>query len=277
LTGMAFEAIDDTLDSSPRYGRQILHLACGSGQEASAAADLQKSKLERSDQGSFLTFIDSRQGAERLAIRTDAEDVKPYRSGYEGEDRASIERALRDGSLRGVVSTSALELGLNIPHFSVGLNLNVPVSRKSFRQRLGRVGRQRPGAFAILAEPYAFRRFGESLSSYYETSVEPAYLYLQNRFIQYAHARCLADELEMLGVLAARPHRHSWGGRKALGIFSISRTSAVPLLARANSIRSIASAVTHLITIIRCATWPRKDSLSPPGAALQDLSAALAI
>jgi len=200
LTGMAFEAIDDTLDSSPRYGRQILHLACGSGQEASAAADLQKSMLERSDQGSFLTFIDSRQGAERLAIRTDAEDVKPYRSGYEGEDRASIERALRDGSLRGVVSTSALELGLNIPHFSVGLNLNVPVSRKSFRQRLGRVGRQRPGAFAILAEPYAFRRFGESLSSYYETSVEPAYLYLQNRFIQYAHARCLADELEMLGV-----------------------------------------------------------------------------
>jgi DEAD/DEAH box helicase domain-containing protein len=199
LSGMTFEAVADTSDGSPRYSRQVLHLACGTGQEASSAADLQKTLLERSDQGSFLTFIDSRQGAERLAIRTEAEDVKPYRSGYEGEDRASIEQALRDGSLRGVVSTSALELGINIPHFSVGLNVNVPTSRKSFRQRLGRVGRQKPGAFAVLAEPYAFRRFGTSLSQYYETSVEPAYLYLQNRFIQYAHARCLADELEMLG------------------------------------------------------------------------------
>jgi DEAD/DEAH box helicase domain-containing protein len=200
LTGMAFEAIDETLDGSPSYARQVLHLACKAGQESSTAADLQKEMLDGSDQGSFLTFIDSRQGAERLAIRMDAEDVRPYRSGYEGEDRASIEQALRDGSLRGVVSTSALELGINIPHFSVGLNLDVPVSRKSFRQRLGRVGRQKPGAFAVLAEPFAFRRFGTSLSTYYETSVEPAYLYLQNRFIQYAHARCLADELEMLGI-----------------------------------------------------------------------------
>jgi DEAD/DEAH box helicase domain-containing protein len=107
---------------------------------------------------------------------------------------------LRDGSLRGVVCTSALELGVNIPHFSVGLNLGVPASRKSFRQRIGRVGRQKPGAFAVLAEPYAFKRYGLSLHGYYAASVEPSYLYLQNRFIQYAHARCLAEELEMLGV-----------------------------------------------------------------------------
>ena len=78
--------------------------------------------LACSDAGSFITFVDSRQGAERLAIRTDAEStVRPYRSGYEGSDRAAIEAALRDGSLRGVVSTSALELGVDIPHFSVGL------------------------------------------------------------------------------------------------------------------------------------------------------------
>jgi hypothetical protein len=80
------------------------------------------------------------------------------------------------------------------------LNLNVPASRKSFRQRVGRIGRQKPGAFAVIAEPYAFRRFGMSLADYHASSVEPSYLYLQNRFIQYAHARCLADELEMLGV-----------------------------------------------------------------------------
>ena len=200
LTGMQFEAIDGTADGSPHQQREIFHIACGPGKEASFAADLHRTMLDGSDQGSFLTFVDSRQGAERLAIRTDAADVRPYRSGYEAADRAAIERALRGGVLRGVVSTSALELGINIPHFSVGLNLGVPASRKSFRQRLGRVGRQKPGAFAILADPYAFRRFGLSLSEYYAASVEPSYLYLQNRFIQYAHARCLADELEMVGV-----------------------------------------------------------------------------
>ena len=168
--------------------------------------------LDELDLGSFITFIDSRQGAERLAIRTEADDVKPYRSGYEGSDRAGIEELLRSGSLRGVVSTSALELGINIPHFTVGLNSGVPISRKSFRQRLGRIGRQKQGAFAVLAEPYAFRRYGLSFKDYYDASVEPSYLYLQNRFIQYAHARCLADELEMLGVTGRKvlPGFLSW-------------------------------------------------------------------
>jgi DEAD/DEAH box helicase domain-containing protein len=210
LTGMPFDTIDETLDGSPRHRREVLHLACKVGEEATVAAELHKTLLNGSDQGSFITFVDSRQGAERLALRTEAEDkVRPYRSGYEASDRQVIERALREGSLRGVVSTSALELGVNIRHFSVGLNLAVPASRKSFRQRLGRVGREKPGAFAVVAEPYAFRRFGLSLSEFYAASVEPSYLYLQNRFIQYAHARCLANELEMLGVT----------GRKTLPAF----------------------------------------------------------
>jgi DEAD/DEAH box helicase domain-containing protein len=201
LTGLQFETIDEASDGSPQQARQVLHIAAKIGEEASLAVELHKAMLNGSNAGSFITFVDSRQGAERLAIRTDAENfVRPYRSGYEGTDREAIEVALRDGSLRGVVSTSALELGVNIPHFSVGLNLGVPASRKSFRQRLGRIGRTRPGAFAVIAEPYAFSRFGVSLHDYYAASVEPSYLYLQNRFIQYAHARCLADELEMLGV-----------------------------------------------------------------------------
>ena len=44
------------------------------------------------------------------------------------------------------------------------------------------------------------------MAEYYTRSVEPSYLYLGNRFVQFAHARCLAEELEMLGV----------PGRKAL-------------------------------------------------------------
>lgn len=125
--------------------------------------------------------------------------VMPYRSGYEAEDRARIELALRNGNLDGVVATSALELGIDIPDMEIGINLGVPESRKAFRQRIGRVGRSRPGVFFVVAPPSAFRRFGEDFTEYYRGSVEPSYLYLGNRFIQFAHARCLHDEMEVLG------------------------------------------------------------------------------
>lgn len=200
LTGLQFESVNELSDGSPQHRRDVFHIAAPPGDEASIAAELQRSLVRDSDSGSFVTFIDSRQGAERLAIRTESEVVRPYRSGYESSDRSAIEASLRNGSLRGVVSTSALELGIDIPHFRVGLNLGVPASRKSFRQRLGRVGRHGAGAFAVLAEPFAFRRYGMTLQDYYAASIEPSYLYLKNRFVQYAHARCLADELEMLGV-----------------------------------------------------------------------------
>ena len=39
----------------------------------------------------------------------------PYRSGYEYEDRLQIEEALRNSTLKGVISTSALELGVDLP------------------------------------------------------------------------------------------------------------------------------------------------------------------
>jgi DEAD/DEAH box helicase domain-containing protein len=81
----------------------------------------------------------------------------------------------------------------------IGVNVGVPQSRKSFRQRVGRIGRSTPGAFLVVARPNAFKKFGETFRDYYEGSVEPSYLYLGNRFVQYAHARCLADEMEVLG------------------------------------------------------------------------------
>ena len=201
LTGLEFASVTEEDDGSPRHDRDILHLASPPTEEARVAEEIQRKLIESSHSGSFITFVDSRQGVERLAVKTNLEAlVRPYRSGYESSDRLAIEQALRANELRGVISTSALELGINIPHFTVGLNLGIPSSRKSFRQRIGRVGRTQAGCFAIVAEPYAFKRYGTTLREYFEGSVEPSYLYLQNRFIQYAHARCLAEELEMLGV-----------------------------------------------------------------------------
>ena len=213
LTGLQFDTVGEGDDGAPRHERSVLHVAAADRQEADVAELIHKALVERATSGSFITFVDSRQGAEQLAVRTGYDtEVKPYRSGYEAADRTNIERALRDGVLRGVVSTSALELGIDIPHFTVGLNIGVPVTRKSFRQRLGRVGRQRPGSFGVVAEPYTFKRFGSTLAEYYAKSVESSYLYLRNRFVQFAHARCLAEELEMLGVLGRKrlPSAVAW-------------------------------------------------------------------
>ena len=207
LTGLEFTTIGAEDDGAPRHKCTVAHIAAANYTEAEVTESIHKALVGESTDGSFITFVDSRQGAERLAVKTGNDSlVKPYRSGYEPSDRLDIERALRGGQLRGVVSTSALELGIDIAHFAVGLNVGVPVTRKSFRQRLGRVGRQRPGGFGVIAEPYAFKRFGSTLEEYYARSVEPSYLYLGNRFVQFAQARCLAEELEMLGVT----------GRKAL-------------------------------------------------------------
>ena len=201
LTGMQYITVDDSDDGSPRREQAIVHI-----QTAEHGTILRRLVAE-SDSGSCIMFIDSRQGAEHVAVQADLpKEIQPYRSGYEPDDRTAIENALQQGSLRGVVSTSALELGIDIHHFSVGLNVGVPRSRKSFRQRIGRVGRVGPGMFGIIAPTYAFNCFGMTLMDYYRESVEPSYLYLYNRFIQYAHARCLAEELEMLGI----------GGRKKL-------------------------------------------------------------
>lgn len=206
LTGYKFRVIEEKSNGAPRRTRQILHIEgpeTGDDGEK-AASDIIAGICALKKRHRFIAFMDSRQGVERIAELANREDVKPYRSGYEERDRAEIEKALRDGTLRGVVSTSALELGIDIEDVEIGINLGVTQSRKSFLQRLGRIGRHSPGVFMVVASANAFTQYGESLSEYYDASVEPSYLYLGNRFIQFAQARCLRNELEALDVTAAR-------------------------------------------------------------------------
>jgi DEAD/DEAH box helicase domain-containing protein len=201
LTGWDFDAVMEQDDGSPTYGRTLLHV---DGPDLGATGeqmltDVIARACDGVSAGSFLAFHNSRQGVERVTRALAQDDILPYRSGYEAKDRTRIENQLRAGALRGVVATSALELGIDVKGFTVGLNLGVPQSRKAFRQRLGRVGRSSHGVFAVIAPRHAFTRFGSSFAEYYQGSVEPSYLYLDNRFIQFAHARCLMDESEQLG------------------------------------------------------------------------------
>lgn len=107
-----------------------------------------------------LTFVRSRRGAELTALgaRARLEDIAPqlrdtvasYRAGYLAEDRRALERALTDGELRGLATTNALELGIDIAGLDAVLLAGFPGTVASFWQQAGRSGRRGQGALVVL-------------------------------------------------------------------------------------------------------------------------------
>jgi DEAD/DEAH box helicase domain-containing protein len=107
-----------------------------------------------------LTFVRSRRGAEltALAARARLEDIAPqltetvasYRAGYLPEDRNALEQALLDGRLRGLATTNALELGIDIAGLDAVVLAGFPGTVTSFWQQAGRSGRRGQGALVLL-------------------------------------------------------------------------------------------------------------------------------
>jgi DEAD/DEAH box helicase domain-containing protein len=107
-----------------------------------------------------LTFVRSRRGAELTALgaRARLEHVAPeltqrvasYRAGYLAEDRRALERALADGDLRGLATTNALELGVDIAGLDAVVLAGFPGTVTSFWQQAGRSGRRGQGALIVL-------------------------------------------------------------------------------------------------------------------------------
>jgi DEAD/DEAH box helicase domain-containing protein len=76
--------------------------------------------------------------------------VRGYRGGYLPTERRSIERGLRDGEILGVVSTNALELGVDIGRLDVSILVGYPGSIAATWQQIGRAGRRQETSVAIL-------------------------------------------------------------------------------------------------------------------------------
>lgn len=180
--------------------------------------------LAQAGLGRFLAFGDSRKMVEQLVAAVqrptpaptatmdeaddgderdgvdDADDanatfpVLPYRAGYEEDDRQAIQAALARGQLAGVVATSALELGLDIGEIDLVLLLSTPPSVKAFWQRFGRAGRVRPAVCLLLDDRGAITSDSAGLTGYLQRAPEPSWLYLDNRYLQYANALCAAAE-----------------------------------------------------------------------------------
>ncbi|MGW0159902.1 DEAD/DEAH box helicase [Mycobacterium sp. NPDC003323] len=107
-----------------------------------------------------LTFVRSRRGAEltALAARDRLADVAPelaeqvasYRAGYLAEDRRSLEHDLSEGALRGLATTNALELGVDIAGLDAVVLAGFPGTVTSFWQQAGRSGRRGQSALIVL-------------------------------------------------------------------------------------------------------------------------------
>src|SRR5271157_2637650 len=76
--------------------------------------------------------------------------IRGYRGGYLPGERREIERGLRDGRIRGVVATNALELGIDIGSLDAAVMAGYPGTIASTWQRTGRAGRRAGSSCAVL-------------------------------------------------------------------------------------------------------------------------------
>jgi DEAD/DEAH box helicase domain-containing protein len=230
LTGRQTLEISPAADGARMAPKEIILAHKPSGDSFEAVATLLRS-LAEGFPGRFLAFGDSRKLVEVVTAASQRQNldvgntdenlpepdpaanagngILPYRAGYETSDRQQIQAALTQGRLRGVVSTSALEMGLDIGEIDLVLLLNTPVSMKSFWQRAGRAGRRNRGICAIIDTRQVIEPSDHGLAEYLARPLEPNWLYLHNRYAQYTNALCAAAEIGQINGSFDRAHFQS--------------------------------------------------------------------
>ncbi|QBB70142.1 DEAD/DEAH box helicase [Pseudolysobacter antarcticus] len=125
------------------------------------------------------------------------ERIRAYRGGYLPTERRSTERSLRAGTIDGVVTTSALELGVDIGSLDVAILNGYPGSIAATWQRLGRAGRrQRPSLGILVASSQALDQYVVRHPEFFEHAPpETARIAPDQLLILLDHIRCAAFEL----------------------------------------------------------------------------------
>lgn len=156
-----------------------------------------------------LCFAPSRKTAELIAAwsRQDldqidpalADRVKAYRAGYKPEERREIERGLRFLEISGVVTTNALELGIDIGSLDCVIMTGYPGSVISTWQQAGRAGRATHNSvvFLIGYQNPLDQYFMNHPHEFFKRSPENAYINLENPYINAGHVMCASNELPL--------------------------------------------------------------------------------
>ena len=128
-----------------------------------------------------------------------ADQICGYRGGYLPGERREIERGLREGRVRGVVTTNALELGIDIGSLDASVMAGYAGSIASTWQRAGRAGRRNLTSCAVLVASSApLDQFIVQHPDYFfARSPEHAYVQPDNLEILVNHLKCAAFELPL--------------------------------------------------------------------------------
>ena len=123
--------------------------------------------------------------------------IRGYRGGYLPTERREIERGLRDGKIRGVVTTSAMELGIDVGSLDAVVMAGYPGTIAATWQRAGRAGRRNGSSCAVLVASSApLDQFIVRHPDYFfGNTPEHAFIQPDNLEILINHLKCAAFEL----------------------------------------------------------------------------------
>jgi DEAD/DEAH box helicase domain-containing protein len=210
LTGLDDIGLVDE-DSSPSPGRRIAIwnpplTDPDLGSRASTIGEAAELLVKLVRAGArVICFVKSRKAVELLgrltveALRASAPEladrVAPYRAGYTAQQRRELEGRLLRGELRAVVTTDALELGIDIGQLDAAVVVTFPGTVSSLRQMWGRAGRRGRGlALYVAGEDALDQFFCRHPDDFLERPVEAAILDHESRQIHLAHLLCAAHE-----------------------------------------------------------------------------------
>ena len=210
LTGQAFELVER--NGAPRgeryfvfYNPPVVNRQLGI--RRSYIHESRRMAMEFIGRGfETLVFANNRLATEVLVtylkdackrVHIDPEAVRGYRGGYLPRERREIERRLRDGEIRAVVATNALELGIDIGSLDAVVLAGYPGTIASTWQRAGRAGRrQAPSAAVLVASSAPVDQYVvEHPDYFFGRSPEHAAINPDNLEILLAHLKCAAFEL----------------------------------------------------------------------------------
>ncbi len=123
--------------------------------------------------------------------------IRGYRGGYLPSERRAIEQGLRDGSVRGVVSTNALELGIDIGALQAAVLLGYPGTVASTWQQMGRAGRREDlsAAFLVATSSPIDQYVIQHPEYVLERSPEAGLVNPDNLHLLVHHLKCAAFEI----------------------------------------------------------------------------------
>jgi len=212
LTGLPFAIVDS--NGAPRgekffvfYNPPIVNRALGI--RRSYLQESRRLALELIEHGlQTLVFANNRLATEILVTYLKdavergplpADTVRGYRGGYLPRERREIERKLRQGEIRAVVATNALELGIDIGSLDAVVMAGYPGTIASTWQRAGRAGRRQEASAAVLVASSAplDQFIIEHPDYFFGRSPEHAFVNPDNIEILLAHLKCAAFELPL--------------------------------------------------------------------------------